>query len=263
MNKSAVNLLAAGLLLAAAGLSPARAEDAPRGMTMRIQQDILLGTDSAAGDYRACFLSPDRFRVEGTKRLKTAKSDVVAKESIAGDGAVVRQIEKVGDSTKAYVVDLDRVRKELPWADYSSAKTYDPSVYAGILKDAKDRKVLPAEDLDGAPAEGYELALPNGRRSLPFNVPMVLPDPVKVRFWVNPKDGIARKVELEDAQGHVFLKTRYTDVKTDAQLRPETFELEFPKDVVPLDLTNIVIRGVEATRRPPTPAAPTPAEKQP
>ncbi len=47
MNKSAAAILAAGLLLAAAGLSPALADDAPRGMTMRIQQDHLLGGGSA------------------------------------------------------------------------------------------------------------------------------------------------------------------------------------------------------------------------
>ena len=227
MKKSAAAILAAGLLLAAGCLSPALADDAPRGMTMRIQQEYLLGSDSATGDYRACFLPPDRFRIEGIKRLKTMQSDV--RISIAGDGRIVRQIEKVGETMTAHIVDLDRIRKELPWADYSPAKTYDPSVYRDMLKDAKDKKALPAEDLDGAPAEGFELALPQGRLSLPFNVPMVLPDPAKVRFWINPKDGIARKVELEDAQGRVFLRTLYTDVKTDAPVNPEVFELEFPK----------------------------------
>ena len=260
MNRSVAAFLAAGLLLAAARSSPALADpsdtepsgrtgDAPLGMTMRVQQEYLLGGDSATGDYRACFLPPDRFRVEGIKRLKTMQSDV--RISIAGNGRIVRQIEKVGDTTTAHVVDLDRIRKELPWADYSPAKTYDPSVYREMLKDAQDKKALPAEELDGAPAEGFELALPQGRLSLPFNVSMVLPDPAKVRFWINPKDGVARKVELEDAQGRVFLRTRYTDVKTDAQVNPEVFELEFPKDVTPGDLTNIVIRGVESTRHPP------------
>jgi len=255
-----LTVLAAGLLLTAAGLSQALADDAPCGMTMHIQQEYLLGSDSATGDYRACFLPPDRFRVEGIKRLKTMESDV--RISIAGDGRIVRQIEKVGERTTAHTVDLDRIRQELPWADYSPAKTYDPSVYRDMLKDAKDKKALPAEDLDGAPAVGFELALSQGRLSLPFNVPMVFPDPAKVRFWINPKDGIARKVELEDAQGRVFLKTLYTDVKNDAQVNPELFELEFPKGVTPGDLTNVVIRGVEATRRPPGQAAePRPAEK--
>jgi hypothetical protein len=260
MKHFGATVLAAGLLLAAARLPPALADDAPRGMTMHIQQEYLLGNDSATGDYRACFLPLDRFRVEGVKRLKTMQSDV--RISIAGDGQIVRQIEKVGETTTAHVVDLDRVRKELPWADYSPAKTYDPSVYRDMLKGAKDKKALPAEDLDGAPAEGFELALSEGRLSLPFNVPMVLPDPAKVRFWINPKDGIARKVELEDSQGRVFLRTRYTDVKTDAPVNPDVFELEFPKGVMPGDLTNVVIRGVEATRRPPEQAAePKPAEK--
>ncbi len=253
-------ILAAGLLLAAARPSPALADDAPRGLTMRIQQEYLLGSDIASGDYRACFLPPDRFRIEGVKRLKAMQSDV--RISIAGDGRVVRQIEKVGDTTTGHIVDLDRIRKELPWADYSPARTYDPSVYRDMLKKAKDKRALPAEDLDGAPADGFELALTEGRLSLPFNVPIVLPDPAKIRFWINPKDGIARKVELEDAQGRVFLRTRYTDVKTDAPVNPEVFELEFPKGVTPSDLTNVVIRGVEATRRPPEPAAePKPAEK--
>ena len=153
--------------------------------------------------------------------------------SIAGNGQVVRQIERVGEKTTARTVDLDRIRKELPWADYSPAKTYDPSVYSEMLKDAKEKKALPAEELDGAQAEGYELALAKGRLSLPFNVPYVLPDPAKVRFWINPKDGIARKVELEDAQGRVFLRMRYTEVKTGAQVKPEVFELQFPKDVMP------------------------------
>ncbi len=162
----------------------------------------------------------------------------------------------MGETTKAFIVDLDRVRKELPWADYSPAKTYDPSLYRDMLKDAKDKKALPPEELDGAPAESASSwRCPKGALSLPFNVSISFPDPAKVRFWINPKDGIARKVELEDAQGRVFLRTLYTDVKTDAQVNPDVFELEFPKDVTPRDLTNIVIRGVEATRRPPEQAA--------
>jgi outer membrane lipoprotein-sorting protein len=253
MKHFGATLLAVGLLLAAAVLSPALADDAPRGMTMRIQQEQLVGGHSATADYRACFLPPDRFRLEGLH--------AEVRESIAGNGRVVRQIEKAGETTKAYIVDLDRVRKELPWADYSPAKTYDPSVYRNMLKDAKDKKALPAEELDGAPAEGFELAVTQGRLSLPFNVSISFPDPAKVRFWMNPKDGIARKVELEDAHGRVFLRTRYTDVKTDAQVNPETLELEFPKDVTPGDLTNVVIRGVEATRHPPEPSAePKPVE---
>jgi hypothetical protein len=260
MKRFGAAFLAVGLIWAAARPSPALADDAPRGMTMHIQQEQLIGNDSATGDYRASFLPPERFRVEGIKHLKTMKAEV--RISIAGDGRIVRQIEKVGETTKARTVDLDRVRKELPWADYSPAKTYDPSVYRGMLKDAKEKKTLPPEDLDGAPAEGFELALSQGRLSLPFNVSISFPDPAKVRFWINPKDGIARKVELEDAQGRVFLKTLYTDVKTDAQLNPESFELEFPKDVTPLDLTNIVIRGVEATRHPPAQSAePKPADQ--
>jgi len=260
MRRFGLTLFAAGLFLATTRLSPALADDAPRGMTMHIQQEYLIGSDSASGEYRASFLPPDRFRVEGLKRLKSMQSEV--RISIAGDGRVVRQIEKIGDATTAHIVDLDRIRKELPWADYSPAKTYDPSVYRDMLKGAKDKKALPAEDLDGAPAEGFELALTQGRLSLPFNVPVVFPDPAKVRFWINAQDGIARKVELEDAQGRVFLTTRYTDVKTDVQVNPELFELEFPKDVMPGDLTNLVIRGVEATRHPPEqPAEPKPAEK--
>ncbi len=260
MKRFSVTLLSAVLFLAAARLSPALADDTPRGMTMRIQQEQLIGSESATVDYRACFLPPDRFRVEGIKRPKGVDFEV--KESVAGNGQVVRQIEKTGETTKAFIVDLDRVRKELPWADYSPAKTYDPSLYRDMLKDAKNKRILPAEDLDGAPAEGFELALSQGRLSLPFNVSISFPDPVKVRFWINPKDGIARKVELEDAQGRVFLKTLYTDVKTDEQVNPELFELTFPKDVTPRDLTNIVIRGVEVTRhRPEQPAEPKPVEK--
>jgi outer membrane lipoprotein-sorting protein len=260
MKKSAIALLAAGLLLAAGNLSPARADDAPRGMTMRIHREYPLDKESMFDDYRACFLPPDRFRVEGIKRLTAMHNDV--RISVAGNGQVVRQIEKVGEKTTARILDLDRVRKELPWADYSVAKTYDPSVYREMLKGAKDQKVLPPEELDGAPADGFELAVTQGRLSLPFNVPFSFPDPAKVRFWINAKDGIARKVELEDAQGRVFLKTLYTDVKTDAQVNPETFELEFPKDVTTLDITNIVISRVEATRHPPAPPAETkPAEK--
>ncbi|MGO8702854.1 MAG: LolA family protein [Candidatus Brocadiia bacterium] len=260
MNKCAAAILAAGLLLMAAGRAPAVADEAPRGMTMRIHQDQVIGGGSATVDYRACFLPPDRFRVEGIKRPKGMDSDV--KECIAGDGRIVRQIEIVGEATKTFIVDLDRVRKELPWADYSPAKTYDPSLYRDMLKDAKDKKALPPEELDGAQAVGFELALSEGRLSLPFNVSISFPDPAKVRFWINPKDGIARKVELEDAEGRVFLRTLYTDVKTDAQVNPAVFEPAFPKDATPMDLTNIVIRGVEATRRPPGKAAePKPAEK--
>jgi len=249
MNKPVAAILSASLFLTAAGLSQALADDAPRGMTMRIQQEYLVRGDPGTADYRACFLPPDRFRVEGTKRVKPMEFDV--RISIAGDGRIVRQIEKVDETTTAHIVDLDRVRKELPWANYSPAKTYDPSVYGDMLKDVKEKKALPAEELDGAPAAGFEFTLSQGRLSLPFNVPMVFPDPAKVRFWINPKDGIARKVELEDAQGHVFLKTLYTDVKNDAPVNPEMFDLEFPKGVTPRDLTNIVIRGVEDTRRPP------------
>jgi outer membrane lipoprotein-sorting protein len=259
MKRFGVALLATGFLLAAWSLSAAAADEAA-GLTMHIQREYLIGGDTASDDYRACFLPPDQFRIEGLKRMKSMQSDVHI--SIASDGRLVRQIEKVGEKVTAHVVDLDRVRKELPWADYSPAKTYDPRVYHEMLKEAKDRNVLPAEELDGASAVGFELPLSQGRLSLPFNVPIVLPDPAKVRFWINPKDGIARKVELEDAQGRVFLRTLYTDVKTDAQVNPDIFELAFPKEVAPLDITNVVIRGVEATRRPPEPPAePKPAPK--
>jgi len=220
---------------------------------MRIEQETTLGDLSANGDFRASFLPPGKFRVEGTTRLKTMGMEL--KMTIVGDGPIVKQLSTTPAGLMAYTVDLDRVRKSAAGADYSPAKTYDPAVYNEMVKSARDKKVLPPEKLDGAETEGYELPLPEGRLSLASNGPMFLPDPAKLRVWLNPKDGIARKVELEDAQGRTFLRMRYTEVKTGVQINPEVFDLQFPKDVVPRDITDLILGGVEATRQPPEPAA--------
>ena len=110
MKRLAAPLVAAGLLLTAARISPAVADAAP-GLTMHIQREYLIGGDAASDDFRATFLPPDRFRIQGIQRLKQMQSDVQI--SLASDGRIVRHIEKVGDKTTAHTVDLDRIRKEL------------------------------------------------------------------------------------------------------------------------------------------------------
>ena len=267
MEKSRATILASLLFLAAAAM-PARADEAPvaaptppTGMTMRIAQEMLLGDLSATGDYRASFLPSGKFRVEGVTRLKMMEMEL--KMTVVCDGATVRQLTATPTDAMAFTLDLERVRKSVIGEDYSPSKTYDPSVYREMLKSLPDKKVLAPETLDGAEAEGYELPLPKGRLSLPSNAPMFLPDPAKVRVWLSPKDGIARKVEMEDAQGRTFMRMLYTEVKTGVEIKPETFELQFPKDVAPMDITDRILGRLQTTRQPAEPPAkpvPPPAE---
>jgi hypothetical protein len=219
------------------------------GITMRIQQDIALGDLSCTTDYRAQFLPPTNFRVEGAMRIKAM--EMTLKNVIIGEGSLVKQLSDTPMGPKAYVVDLDRIRKALPEADYSPSKTYDPAVYMDMVRNTPDKKSLPPEKLDGVETEGYELPLPEGRVSLKANVALALPDPVKARVWLNPKDGVARKVELEDAKGATFLRTLYTEVKTNTPIPATAFDMTFPQGVAPEDITDIVLGGVIATRRPP------------
>ena len=245
MKKSCAVSLALGLWVSC-GLWAQTAEK-PQGTTMRIRQEILLGDLSASTDYRARFLPPDNFRVEGTMRLKTMEMDI--QSTIVGNGPLVKQLSVTPLGPRAVTVDLARIRKALPEAHYAPSNTYDPSVYREMLQNAPGKKRLAPETLDGAETEGWELPLPEGRLSTPSNVALGLPDPAKIRLWVNSKDGIARKVELEDTRGQTFLKMAYTEVKTNAALPPGSFELTFPDGVTPVDITDMILGGVAATRQ--------------
>ena len=224
---------------------------APQGITMRIAQEINLGDLSCTTDYRARFLAP-RFRIEGAMHL--TEMEMTVKLVMVSDGKVVRQLSQTPLGAQAFTIDLARIRKVVP--EYSPSNTYDPAAYQGLMESFPNRKSLPAEVMDGVQVKGCELPLERGRLSLPSNVPIGLPDPARLRLWVNPEDGIARKVELEDRDGRTFLRTYYTDVKTHVSLPPETFEFRFPEGAEPTDATDFILGSVAATRRAPGSAAP-------
>jgi len=231
-------------LLPAASFAGAETSAPPAGVTMRITQQIALGDLSTSTDYRASFLPPDGFRVEGTMQI--AAMEMKMKMVIVGDAKQIRQITETPFGPQAFVVDLDPIRKAIP--EYSPSSSYDPAAYKKMLDTVADKKSLPGLKLDGVQTKGYEFPLPGGRLSLPSNVPMGMPEPAGIRIWLYPKDGIARKIEMLDAQGNVFVTTIYTDVKTGVSISKKAFALKFPEGVTPLNITDMVLGSVTAQR---------------
>src|SRR3990172_7544449 len=131
--------------LAAESATATSSTVAPAGVTMRIAQEISLGDLSCTTEYRACFLPPDRFRVDGTMRLKTMEMDI--KMVVVGNGPLVKQLSETPMGPQAMILDLDRVRKAIP--EYAPSKTYDPAVYRELLDKTQDKKSLPDDTLDG------------------------------------------------------------------------------------------------------------------
>ena len=233
-------------IVSTASLAGAEAKPPPAGVTMRIAQQIALGDLSTSTDYRASFLPPDGFRVEGTMQI--AAMEMKMKMVIVGDAKQVRQITETPFGPQAYVIDLERIRKAIP--EYSPSSSYDPFSYKKMLDTLAGKKSLPGLELDGVQTEGYEFPLPGGRLSLPANVPMGMPEPSAIRVWLCPSDKIARKIEMLDAQGNVFVTTNYTDVKTGALIPKKAFNIEFPEGVTPINITDIVLGSVAALRIP-------------
>ena len=176
---------------------------------------------------------------------------------MVGDGKLVKQFSQTPLGAQGFTVDLRRIQKVIP--EYSPADTYDPAAYKGMLDTLPDKKPLPAGRIDGVEVQGYEVNLEKGRLSLPSNVPIALPDPARMRLWINPRDGIARKVELDDDKGKTFLTTSYQDVRLNVPLSMSRFEFAFPGGMEPADATDIILGAVAATRRPPAPTRLPPA----
>jgi len=220
-----------------------KVEPPPVGITARITQERASGSKS---EWRAHFLPSGKFRVEGKKHLLQAKREI--KMVIAGNGKLVRVLAEMPEGPVAATVDLKRIRKVIP--HYSPASIYDPTVYQKIVTDAPRKRTLGGAKLDGVSTAGYELALPAGRHSLPVDLPLDAPEPARVRVWICPADGSARKVEFEDAQGKVFMRTSYMEVKTGVPMDDKLFELQFPEGVQPTDNTGFILACVTATRAP-------------
>ena len=259
MKRSFLPCLLLGLLLCAPTLLADQPDDtkatsagtnSTRGMTMRITQEINLGDLSSTTDYRAKFLPPHNFRIEGTMHFTTMEMDL--KMVIVGNRRQIRQLSETPLGPKAVVLDLERIWKAIP--EYAPSRTFDPGAFTEMLEATRDKKTVPGLKLDGVATEGYEFELPAGRLSLSSNLSLGLPDPARVRIWVCPDDGIARKVEFEDANGAVFLKTLYTEVKTGVRMPEDVFDLTFPPGVPPMDVTEFILGSVAATRLPDAPA---------
>ena len=232
------------LLLGSAGLGAA----APAaGITLRIRQQVEAGEISFAADYTAKFLDEGKFRVEGSKSFTRPEAQQVT-VTVAGDGRYVRQLERESDMLRADVLDMTRMRKALP--GYDPALTYDPRPYRNLVAGGKAVKTGEAM-MDGVKVEQYQAGLPEGRLSLPANVPLGLPDPARVRLWLCPDDGIARRVELEDSDGATFLKATFTEVRSGIPMEEADFRLDFPAAAAPRDITDMMIGLVSASRRPP------------
>lgn len=247
---------AACVAIAAAWLiaTPAGAETAAlKGITMRIRQEIRMGDMSAQTDYQARFVGGEGFRVEGRMRLSSMELDIDM--TMVGDTNVVKHLSKTPYGPQAYVVNLAPIRVAFP--EYAPSKTYDPRAYKELLDKTPDKKALPKTgEMDGVEVEGYEMTLAEGRLSMPANVSLALPDPAKARVWICTKDGIPRRIELDDRDGKTYLKMTYSDVKTDVALPADTLNFSFPANVKPADMTNMVLGAVGATRQPPAPASP-------
>jgi hypothetical protein len=236
--------------------APVGAQTTPlKGVTMRVQQEILLGDMAAHTDYQARFVGGEGFRVEGKMRLQSMELDL--EMTMVGDSTTVRHLTKTPYGIQAYVIDLAPIRAAFP--EYAPAKTYDPRAYKELLDKTPDKKALPKSPrLDGVEVTGYEMTLAEGRLSMPANVSLALPDPARARVWI-AEDSIPRRIELDDRDGRTYLKMSYTNVKTDVTLPADTLVFAFPPEVKPVNMTNMVLGAVGATRQPPAPSSPAPA----
>jgi outer membrane lipoprotein-sorting protein len=244
MSHRAVFLLMGIALLLIPGV--VRADENLTGTTMRIQQELFLGDLSTQADFQACFVGVDQFRVEGVTRLKEMEMDIPT--TVVSDGTTVRQLSTVAGAPQAVTVDLGRIRAALPELDYSPSKTYNPLAYSDLLKENREKVSLGKVEIDGVETEGWELPLDKGRNSLPSNVPLPLPDPAKLRIWLGARDGIARRVEMENGEGQVILRMSYSDIKQAVSLPKSVLELAWPQGVEPTDITEIVLGGIASTR---------------
>lgn len=235
--------------------SPVDAQTATlKGMSARIQQEILLGDMSATTDYKARFVGDQGFRVEGRMRLNSMELDI--EMTMVGDAKSVKHVSRTPYGVQAYIADLTPIRAAFP--EYAPAKTYDPRAFRELLDKTPDKTPLPKGDkMDGVEVEGYEITLAEGRLSMPANVSVALPDPARARVWICLKDNMPRRIELDDRAGKTYLKMTYTDVRTDVDLPADTLTYAFPANVKPVDMTNMILGMVGATRQPP--ANPPPA----
>ena len=237
--------LAVLLLFAASAV----ADDAKgKATTMNVAQEMKLGDLSVTMEGKQSFMPPDKFRFEGTATYVAMgmKTQVTA----VSDGAIVKQFVVTPMGAQASIVDLQKVRQKIP--GYTPSADYNPLKYKEMLASVPDKKRLPDAVVDGVKVEGYELPAKDINLPLPSSGMLAVAKPEKLRVWVNPKDGLARKMEIEDAKGNVMLKMVFTNVKTGVDLPAATFQYEFPKGVQPMDMTDMLL-GKPAGAPAPTP----------
>jgi len=220
------------LLLAASAFA------APNGVTMQVTQELKLGDLATKTEARQFFQPPQSFRLEGTVTM--AALGITSAMTVVSDGSQVKQLVQTPFGPQATVVDLARVQGALP--GYTPSSDYNPLAYKTLIESLPDKKALAPETLDGAPADGYEFSAKGIKAPLPSTVLLGAAEPDKVRVWINPKDGIPRKMEVTDGTGAVILAMLYRDVKTGVEIPPETFRLDFPDGVTPTDVTEMLLK---------------------
>lgn len=233
------------LMVAVAAALPLRAEELT-GTTLHIRQEMSMGDFSNDSELDAWFAGMDKFRVEGTVLIK--QMELLSETITVSDGEIVKQMLTTPMGPIYTFLDLKRIRKALPELDYSPAKTFSPLAYQDMLSEKEEKVSLGMREIDGVQTQGWEIPLEQGRNSLPSNVPVTLPDPAKLRIWVGVDDGIARCVEMSNAEGETFLKTIYTKVNTHALIPAEKLVLEIPEGAEPKDITDVVLGGIVTTR---------------
>ena len=215
----------------------------PKGITMNVVQEMNLGDLSTITRARQHFLPPQNFRLEGTLQLKSL--GINSKMVVVGDGKHIKQLTQTPFGPQASTVDLAKVQQVIP--GYSPSSDYDPSAYKKMLDEMPDKTPLPDATLDGNRTKGYEFSATNIPLPLPSNLKLGLPKPDKVRAWINPNDGLVRKLEILDAKGALLIRMQYTDVKTNVVIDPKIFAFKFPNNVKPMDMTQAILGHVKGT----------------
>jgi len=243
------------------GFAALAQDDTPKGTTMDLVQEVKLGQLSVRIEAKQSFLPPASFRMEGTASYP--ELGMTNKTVVVSDGNVVKQYMETPMGPQAVTVDLKKVQEKIP--AYKPSQEYDPMMYKTMLENAADKTPLGETEMDGAKVEGYELpAASIGAMPMPGSLGgLQVPQPEKYRVWVNPQDGLLRKMEVLDAAGTALLSMTFTNVKTGVEFPVGTFAYEFPDGATPADMTDMMLQVMggqlaPAPSAPEPPAAPTP-----
>ena len=243
-------ILGCVVLTAPAFGETAAPETQGKGITMQMVQEMTMGDFSTVMKGKQSFSPPDNFRLEGTTLIKAMGME--SKMTTVGNSNSLKQLIQTPMGPQAITVDLAKIRKAIP--QYAAAGDYDPSKYKKMLDQMPNKTRLPGATMDGVAVEGYEFIPDGANLPVPSNMQLGLAKPAKIRAWINPDDNILRKMEIEDAQGKVFLKMVFSDVKTGITFPLGTFDLKFPEGVAPMDMTAMVLQQLGTAAQPPQPA---------